>query len=73
MNDIQRRHWVALGMRHGVVTATGQPVDALLDELVDRTPSVIDDVKRCLPGGFPQPLADSILEGVARAAQQLRT
>ena len=72
MNDIQRRHWVALGMRHGVVTATGQPVDALLDELVDRTPSVIDQVRRHLPEGFPLTVADRILDGLAQAAAQLR-
>lgn len=68
MNDILRRDWVALGTRHGVVTAAGQPVDVLLIELVARTPGVIDAVKRCLPGGFPQSVADSILEGVTRAA-----
>ncbi|MBI2732117.1 MAG: type II toxin-antitoxin system HipA family toxin [Aquabacterium sp.] len=71
MNDIQRRHWVALGTRHGVVTADGQPVEALLDDLVARTPAVIDQVRRRLPAGYPQTLADSILLGLARASERL--
>ena len=73
MNDIQRRHWVAVGTRHGVVTAEGQPVDVLLDELVARTPGVINDVRRGLPCGFHPPVVDSILAGVAGAAQRLST
>lgn len=71
MNDIQRRHWVALGARHGVVTVDGRPVDALLDELVARTPEVIDAVRRRLPEGFPLPLAGSIFQGLSQASQRL--
>jgi hypothetical protein len=44
----------------------------LLDELVDRTPSVIDQVRRHLPEGFPLTVADRILDGLAQAAAQLR-
>lgn len=71
MNDIQRRHWVAMGTRHGVITADGQAVEALLDDLVARTPAVIHEVRRQLPAGFPRHLADSILLGLADASERL--
>ncbi len=72
MSDIQRRHWVAVGARHGVVTANGQPVEDLLDDLVARTPEVIDQVRRELPDEFPKALANSILEGLTLAKERLR-
>lgn len=72
VSDIQRRHWVALGGRHGVVTLDGQPAEALLDDLVARTPEAIDEVRRKLPEGFPMPLAASILQGLAHASQRLQ-
>jgi serine/threonine-protein kinase HipA len=72
MSEIQRRHWVALGSRHGVVTADGRPAEALLDDLVTRTPEVITRIQGELPEGFPQALANSILDGLAQASKQLR-
>jgi serine/threonine-protein kinase HipA len=71
MNDIQRRHWLAVGARHGVVTADGQTAEALLDDLVARTLEVIPQVRRKLPEGFPTPLANSILQGLEQASQRL--
>lgn len=72
VNDIQRRHWVAMGVRHGVVTAGGRPVEALLDDLVARTPEVIARVRQALPEGFPQALASSVLQGLEQASLRLR-
>ena len=72
VTDIQRRHWVAVGTRHGVVTLDGQPADALLDDLAARTPEVIARVRPVLPEGFPQALANSILQGLELASQRLR-
>ena len=62
----------AMGARHGVITTEGKPVEALLDDLVARTPEVIDQIRRKLPEGFPQPLANSILQGLEQASQRLR-
>jgi serine/threonine-protein kinase HipA len=72
MSEIQRRHWVALGSRHGVVTADGRPAEALLDDLVARTTEVFTRIQGELPEGFPQALGSSILDGLARASKQLR-
>ena len=69
--DIHRRHWLELGIRHGVVTADGQPAQAVLDDLVARTPEVLAQVRAQLPPGFPHQVADSILAGVKGAAERL--
>jgi len=71
VKDILRRHWLELGTRHGVVTADGRPAQAVVDDLVARTPAVLTQVRAQLPPGFPAKLANSILAGVQRAAVQL--
>jgi serine/threonine-protein kinase HipA len=71
MRDILRRHWVALGARHGVVTEGGHAVDALIDEVVDDTPAVVQAVRAVLPEDFPQMLTRSILGGLQTAAERL--
>lgn len=71
MRDILRRHWLALGARHGVVTGDGREVRFLIDDLVARTPAVISAVRAMLPDGFPMAVADSILDGLQGAANRL--
>lgn len=71
MKDIQRRHWLELGTRHGVVTADGRPAQAVVDDLVARTPEALAVVRARLPHGFPAEVADSILGGVQDAAARL--
>jgi serine/threonine-protein kinase HipA len=71
MKDILRRHWLELGTRHGVVTADGRPAQAVVDDLVARTPEALALVRAQLPHGFPSDVADSILEGVQGAAARL--
>lgn len=71
MREILRRHWVATGTRHGVVDAGGRRVDAVIDDLADRTPQVINAVRAQLPHAFPQELADSVFSGLQQAADKL--
>lgn len=71
IKDILRRHWLELGTRHGVVTADRRPAQAVIDDLVARTPAVLAQVRALLPQGFPAEVADSILEGVQGAAARL--
>ena len=68
MHDILRRHWQALGTRHGVVTDDGRQVEFLIDDVVARTPDVIDAVRAQLPVGFPGGVAESVFEGLRGAA-----
>lgn len=71
MRDILRRHWLAVGARHGVITEDGRPAHSIVDDLVARTPSVVATVRQQLPQDFPVPLADSILGGLQDAASKL--
>ncbi|WP_416759189.1 type II toxin-antitoxin system HipA family toxin [Roseateles sp. So40a] len=71
MRDILRRHWVVLGTRHGVVTEDGRDIGALIDEVVARTPSVIQAVRAQLPDDFPAEVAEAILDGLQAAADRL--
>lgn len=71
MRDILRRHWLAVGERHGVVTPDGRAAQFVIDDLVARTPDVIRTVRGMLPQAFPQALANSILDGMHAAADRL--
>jgi serine/threonine-protein kinase HipA len=71
MRDILNRHWLALGSRHGVVTADGQPIQFLIEDVVARTTEVINAVRVKLPADFSMALADHILAGLQSAANQL--
>ncbi|EHR69303.1 HipA domain-containing protein [Burkholderiales bacterium JOSHI_001] len=71
IKDILRRHWLELGTRHGVVTADGRPAQAVLDDIVARTPEALARVRAQLPPGFPAEVAHSILAGVEGAAARL--
>jgi len=71
MREIQRRHWVAQGTRHGVTTEDGRPVSHLIDAMVARTPEVVASVRAQLPKGFPQEVAESVLDGLEQSAQRL--
>lgn len=53
IRDIFRRHWLAVGVRHGVVTPDGRPAQFVVDALVERTPQVIAEVRGLLPADFP--------------------
>lgn len=71
MRDILRRHWVALGARHGVLTEDGRDAQFLMDELITRTPQVIASVSAQLPEGFPAHVASTIFDGLQDAARRL--
>lgn len=71
MREILRRHWLAVGERHGVTTQDGRDARFVVDDLVERTPQVIQDVRAQLPKDFPPALADAILEGLQEAAKKL--
>lgn len=71
MRDIVRRHWLAVGTEHGVVTPDGRGAEVLLDDMVAQTPKVVRTVRALLPGGFPEHVADTILSGLQAAADKL--
>jgi serine/threonine-protein kinase HipA len=71
MKEVQRRHWIEVGRRNGVVSPTGTDAETLVDDLVQRTPAVVEEVAGRLLSGFPAALADQVLGGLSRAAQRI--
>jgi len=63
--SIQRRHFDVLAKRMGVEAE----VENLIADIVAKTATVIDDVQRGLPRGFPQNLLDRVLTGLRKSAQ----
>lgn len=71
MRDILRRHWQEAGRRNGVVSASGQGVDSVIEDVIDRTPTALAAVAAKLPPGFPAHVAHSILNGIKIAVSKL--
>jgi serine/threonine-protein kinase HipA len=65
--QVQRRHLISTASRMGLAIEA----DALVADLVVRTPEVIATVQQELPSGFPQPLACAILDGLQGSAERL--
>ncbi|MDA3949215.1 MAG: HipA domain-containing protein [Spirochaeta sp.] len=66
-NGIQRRHWVETARRNGL----GGVVEKLIQEVIEGTPRVIQNVESELPSGFPGHVAESIFTGMERAVIRL--
>jgi serine/threonine-protein kinase HipA len=45
----------------------------VLEEVIARTPEVIEQVRNVIPAGFPVQIADAILNGIQARAGQLKT
>lgn len=67
MRDVLRRHWNESARRNGI----GDSAEAIIAELVDKTPQVIEQVARKLPKHFPAHVADSIFSGLQDAGLRL--
>ena len=64
---IQRRHFNSTAKRFGY----GETSEPLIQELIERTPAVIDEVQRALPPGFSDEVAVKVLSGLRTAARVL--
>jgi serine/threonine-protein kinase HipA len=67
MQDIQRRHWNAIARRN----AMGGDFEAAIEDILARTPGVVEAVGARLPQGFPAQVAEPIFEGLLRQAKRL--
>ena len=65
--EINARHWLETAKRCGV----GE-MRSVMEEVIARTPVVIQQIHKVLPAGFPSEIAGTILEGITATAQQLR-
>jgi serine/threonine-protein kinase HipA len=69
IGEIQRRHWIATAQRSGI----GSEGEAIINEMIARTPGVIALVQKQLPPDFPEAIGSPILAGLAKAAKKLAT
>jgi serine/threonine-protein kinase HipA len=66
-NTIHKRHWEETARLCGIDAYW----PALLDELIKKTPGVLDAVAAELPKDFPAAVADPILDGLKKSAAKL--
>lgn len=71
MREILPRHWLVLGKRYGVLDEEGRTVETLIGEIVARTPRVVAAIEAMLPAGFPEHIANPVLQGLEREARRL--
>jgi len=67
IHDIHRWHWVAMAESLGL----GERAAGMIEDLIERTPRVLDALAKRLPEGFPAELFDSVANGMAAAAKRL--
>ncbi len=66
--NIKTRHWLTTAKKCGA----GNIVEDIIQELVEKTPSVINEVSKSLPKDFPSTVSDKIFEGMEKALNILR-
>ena len=67
MQDIQRRHWNAVAKSN----AMGSDFEAVIEDILARTPGVVDAIAARLPQGFPAKVAEPIFKGLLLQAKRL--
>lgn len=67
LNKIKARHWIETAKRCGIAD-----MEAIIADVVSRTPAVIERVGAAIKKGFPAQIADSILNGVRASSDRLQ-
>ncbi|PVX77134.1 type II toxin-antitoxin system HipA family toxin [Paraburkholderia unamae] len=70
IEEIYPRHWIEQGRRVGFAAAQ---VEAMLAQVAQHTPRVIETVSKQIPAGFPEDIADAVFAGMRRLAARLMT
>lgn len=70
IEKIQRRHWMAQAQQVGLGAAAAEQ---LIEEIIESTEAVIDEVSKLLPDNFPMDLAEAIFTGMQRQCAKLAT
>lgn len=72
VRDITYEHWVDLGKRQGIQSASGGDCEEVMADLVGETAQIIELIQERLPAGFPDTVSAPILEGLRKAAERLQ-
>lgn len=68
IREIRRRHFIATAHKCGL----GQDMQGIIEEVLARTPKVIEQVGASLPPGFPEDVFESITRGLVESAERLK-
>jgi len=66
-SEIRARHWLETAARCGF-----NGMKPVMEEVVERTPHVIQRAKNGLPSGFPRAIAEAVLNGLADCVERLQ-
>lgn len=69
MHSVVRRHFNSTAQQLGY----GDDAEHVIQELIERTPAVIESVQKILPSGFSTHVAETVLNGLQKAAKKLQT
>jgi serine/threonine-protein kinase HipA len=67
MHEIHRWHWIRMAGSLGL----GDHAAAVIEDLIERTPRVLNVLSKRLPEGFPAVLFDSVANGMTAAVKRL--
>ncbi len=67
LNEIQRRHFNETARRCGL----GRDMEAIIIDVLGKTPAVIAQIENLLPGDFPPQVFDTITTGLRNSAKRL--
>ena len=70
IEKIQRRHWLAQAQQVGLGAAAAEQ---LIEEIIESTDAVINEVSKLLPDNFPMDLAEAIFGGMKKQCAKLAT
>lgn len=65
--DIRHEHFVAMGKRAGL----GEAMESIIQDIITKTPDVIQTVNHGLPSKFPRNVLNAICENLMSAAKRL--
>ncbi len=68
IDKIQRRHWISQGQQVGL---SAEMTEALIEEVISQTDTVIDRVSQLLPVDFPLDIAEAIFKGMKKQRLKL--
>lgn len=67
LQDIKRRYFNHMAYQHGF----SQGAELIIQFLIERTPLVVESVRSAIPPGFPEEVAEAILGGLLKSADDL--
>ena len=70
IEKIQRRHWISQAQQVGL---GAEAAEQLIEEIIESTDAVINEVSKLLPDNFPMDLAEAIFGGMKKHCAKLAT